>query len=116
MYELDHAKDQTMTILKLALANLVMWTRDGYFPAIYAQATWKRLEPFFRLPRRIAWSGDTVQVELRPFNDRRLTRDPAVLCQQVEAIRPRLPDGRRFLVRVASACPFPSAAPRDAAA
>ncbi|MGO8948215.1 MAG: hypothetical protein ACLQUY_11250 [Ktedonobacterales bacterium] len=36
MFELDHAKDQTMTMLKLALANLVMWTRDTYFPAIYA--------------------------------------------------------------------------------
>jgi hypothetical protein len=32
MYALDHAKDQTMTLLKLALANLVMWTRDRYFP------------------------------------------------------------------------------------
>ena len=36
MYELDHAKDQVMTTLKLALANLVMWTRDHYFPATYA--------------------------------------------------------------------------------
>ena len=36
MYELDHAKDQVMTTLKLALANLVMWTRDRYFPAPYA--------------------------------------------------------------------------------
>jgi len=25
MYELDHAKDQVMTVLKLALANVVMW-------------------------------------------------------------------------------------------
>ena len=31
MFELDHAKDQVMTVLKLALANLVMWTRDRYF-------------------------------------------------------------------------------------
>ena len=36
MYELDHAKDQVMTTLKLALANLVLWTRDQYFPATYA--------------------------------------------------------------------------------
>lgn len=36
MYELDHAKDQVMTVLKLALANLIMWTRDHYFPATYA--------------------------------------------------------------------------------
>ncbi len=27
MYELEHAKDQVMTVLKLALANLVMWCR-----------------------------------------------------------------------------------------
>jgi hypothetical protein len=39
MYELDHAKDQVMTVLKLALANLVLWTRDRYFPATYAQAS-----------------------------------------------------------------------------
>ncbi len=25
MYELEHAKDQVMTVLKLALANLAMW-------------------------------------------------------------------------------------------
>ena len=36
MYELNHAKDQMMTVLKLALANLVMWTRDTYFPTTYA--------------------------------------------------------------------------------
>jgi hypothetical protein len=104
MYELDHAKDQVMTALKLALANLIMWTRDHYFPATYAQATWRRLAPFFRLPGRIVWGRDTVQVELRPFNDRRLTRDLAVLCQQVEAARPRLPDGRLLVLRIAGAC------------
>jgi hypothetical protein len=27
MYELDHAKDQVMTVLKLVLANVVMWAR-----------------------------------------------------------------------------------------
>jgi hypothetical protein len=27
MYELDHAKDQVMTVLKLALANVVMWAQ-----------------------------------------------------------------------------------------
>jgi hypothetical protein len=36
-YELAHAKDQTMTVLKLALANLVLWTRDRSFPATYKQ-------------------------------------------------------------------------------
>ncbi len=101
MYELDHAKDQTMTVLKLALANLVMWTRDTYFPATYAQAAWHRLAPFFRLPGRIVWDTDTVTVELRPFNDRRLTRDLATLCQRVDAAWPRLPDGRLLVLGIA---------------
>jgi hypothetical protein len=104
MYELDHTKDQVMTVLKLALANLVMWTRDRYFPASYARATWHRLEPFLRLPGRIVWGTDTVTVELRPCNDRRLTRDLAGLCQRVEAARPRLPDGRVVVLRSAGVC------------
>jgi len=84
-----------MTVLKLALANLVMWTRDRYFPATYTQATWHRLAPFFRLPGRIVWGKDRVMVELRPFNDRRLTRDLIELCQRVEAAQPGCPmDGR----------------------
>jgi hypothetical protein len=33
MYALDNRKDQVMTVCKVALANLVMWTRDRYFPA-----------------------------------------------------------------------------------
>jgi len=32
MYELDNAKDQIMTVCKVALTNLVMWSRDHYFP------------------------------------------------------------------------------------
>lgn len=104
MFELNHAKDQTMTVLKLALANLVMWTRDRYFPASYAQATWHRLGPFFRLPGRVVWGTDMVTVELRPFNDRRLTRDLAALCQRVEAAQPRLPDGRRGVLWVVDSC------------
>lgn len=43
MYELDHRKDQVMTVCKVAMANLAMWVRDRYFPPSYAQATWKRL-------------------------------------------------------------------------
>ncbi len=46
MYELDNRKDQIMTVFKLVLANLVMWTRDQCFPASYAHATWARLAPF----------------------------------------------------------------------
>ena len=32
MYEVDSRKDQIMTVCKVALANLAMWTRDQYFP------------------------------------------------------------------------------------
>src|SRR5262249_43531303 len=50
MLEVDHAQDQVMTAFKLALINLVMWTRDRSFPPAHVHATWHRLEPFFRLP------------------------------------------------------------------
>jgi hypothetical protein len=103
MYELDNAKDQVMTVCKVALANLVMWTREMYFPPDFAQATWKRLEPFFQLPGTIVWSDDTVQVTLRPFNDRQLNRDLHALCMRVAAAAPRLPDGRRLLLTIGAA-------------
>ena len=94
MYELVHAKDQVMTVLKLALANVVMWTRDTYFPAGYAQATWRRLAPFFQLAGTVVPDACTVRVELRPFNDRALNRDLALLCERVNLAAPQLPDGR----------------------
>src|SRR5258708_26496853 len=50
MYEIDNRKDQVMTVCKVALAILAMWVCDHYFPPSYAQATWKRLLPFFQLP------------------------------------------------------------------
>ncbi len=53
MYELDDSKDQVMTVLKLALANLAMWVRDNYFPPEYACATWQRLAPLLRLPGQV---------------------------------------------------------------
>jgi hypothetical protein len=115
MYELDHRKDQIMTVCKVALANLVMWSRDHYFPATYAHATWQRLLPFFRLAGRVAEYPEMVRVELRPFNDRQLNRDLAAVCARVNELQPRLPDGRRLLFfvdggtclshkRAASAC------------
>ena len=103
MYQLDDAKDQVMTVCKTALANLVMWTRDRYFPGCYAQATWGRLAPFFHLPGRVVAGPDRVSVELRPFNDRRLTRDLVAVCARVEAARPRLPDGRSLILTVRGA-------------
>lgn len=99
MYELDDSKDQVMTVLKLALANLTMWVRDNYFPSEYGHATWQRLVPFFRLPGRVTWGGEAVDVELRGFNDRRLNRDLAAVSALVALHQLRLPDGHRVVVR-----------------
>ncbi len=103
MYELDHRKDQVMTICRVALANLGMWLRDHYFPASYAHATWRRLVPFFRLPGRVIATPEAVRVDLRPFNDRALNRDLAEVCARVAVAQPRLPDGRRLIVTVSGA-------------
>jgi hypothetical protein len=91
MYELDNRKDHVMTIFKVALTNLAMWTRDQYFPASYSNATWDRLAPFFRLPGIVRSSRQTVEVELRPFNDRQYNRDLHLLCQLVNQKQPHLP-------------------------
>ena len=104
MYELTNDKDQVMTVCKVALANLGMWTREPYFPADYRHATWQRLAPFFQLSGQVTWEQETVRVKLRPFNDRHLTRDLRALCDRVAAASPRLPDGR-FLVMTVAASP-----------
>jgi hypothetical protein len=106
MYELDNRKDQVMTVFKVALANLVMWTRDHYFPASFAHATWQRLAPFFRLPGLVIQGPKTVCVELCPFNDRQYNRDLAMLCERVNNAAPQLPDGRRLFFQVRDmSCP-----------
>jgi len=93
-----------MTVCKAALANLAMWVRDRCFPPSYAQATWKRLLPFFQLPGTITQDSTMVRVELRPFNDRALNRDLAILCEQVNQASLRLPDGRRLSFTMCSTC------------
>jgi len=103
MYELDHRKDQLMTVCKVALANLAMWVRDHYFPATYAHATWQRLLPFFRLTGRVMREADIVRVELRSFNDRQLNRDLVEVCTRVNQLQPALPDGRRLVLSVGGA-------------
>jgi hypothetical protein len=100
MYELDNSKDQVMTVFKVALVNLVMRTRDHYFPPSYAHATWKRLAPFFHLPGMVTQGQDTVEVALRPFNDKRYNQDLEALCERVNAAAPHLPDGRRLHISV----------------
>ncbi len=104
LYELDHRKDQVMTVCKVALANLAMWVRDSYFPPSYAHATWRRLLPFFQLPGAITQDATSVHVELRPFNDRVLNRDLTFVCDRVNQTSPRLPDGRRLSFTIRSTC------------
>ena len=82
------------------------WTRDHYFPASYAHATWLRLVPFFRLPGRLMRDATTVQVELRPFNDRALNRELALLCERVNQASPQLPDGHLLRFTLSSHCRF----------
>ena len=97
MYELDNRKDQIMTVCKLALANLAMWTRDQCFPASHAHATWARLAPFFQLSGTITSSRHTVSVQLHPFHDRHYNRNLSLLCQRVNEKQLHLPDGRLLL-------------------
>jgi len=100
MYELDNRKDQIMTVCKVSLANLGMWVRDHYFPASYAHASWDRLQAFFQLPGRIIWRTESVEVELKRFNDSALNRDLEMLCAKVAQGQPCLPDGRRLIFRM----------------
>jgi hypothetical protein len=48
----------------------------------------------FHLPGLVRQSQDTVEVSLRPFNDRQYNRDLAALCERVNAAASHLPDGR----------------------
>jgi hypothetical protein len=50
MYELDNRKDQMMTICKLALANLAMWTRDPVFSCFLRTCNLGALSPFLPTP------------------------------------------------------------------
>jgi len=100
MYELDNRKDHVMTVCKLALANLVMWTRDQCFPVSFAHATWARLAPFFQLPGLVISAQQMVSVQLHPFNDRHYNRDLALLCQRLNEKQLHLPDGRLLLFSI----------------
>ncbi len=101
---LPNRKDQVMTVCRLAQANVVMWTRDHYFPASYAHVTWARLAPFFQLRGVVISTRHTVSVELRSFNDRQYNRDLLTLCQRFNEQQIRLPDGRILVFSVKEAC------------
>jgi hypothetical protein len=100
MYELDHAKDQVMTLLKLGLANLGMWVRDQYFGESDQHCGWQRLLPFFKLGGWVTTTTNEVKLELCAFNNRALVRDLEELCRNVNTARVALPDGRRLVVAV----------------
>src|SRR2546425_1006958 len=100
MYELDHAKDQIMTLLKVALANLGMWVRDQYFGESYQHCGWQRLFPFFKLGGRMTTTESEVQLEFCAFNNRTLSRDLEEVCRNVNTRGATLPDGRRLVMAV----------------
>jgi len=100
MYELDHAKDQIMTLLKVGLANLGMWARDEYFGESYQHCGWQRLLPFFKLGGWVTTTANEVQLEVCAFNNRALVRDLEELCHKVNAASPTLPDGRRLVMSI----------------
>jgi len=100
MYELDHTKDQIMTVLKLGLANLGMWVRDQYVGESYQHCGWQRLWPFFTLGGWVTTTTNELQLEVCAFNNRALVRDLEELCRKVNAARVAFPDGRRFVVSV----------------
>ncbi len=100
MYELDHAKDQIMTLFKVALANLGMWVRDQYFGESYQHCSWQRLLPFFKLSGRMTTTEGKVQLEMCAFNNRDLARDVEEVCRNVNARGATLPDGRQLVIAV----------------
>jgi hypothetical protein len=100
MYELDHAKDQLMTLFKVGLANVGMWVRDQYFGENYQHCGWQRLWPFFKLGGWITETASEVQLEFCAFNNRALVRDLEEVCRKVNDGAVILPDGRRLVVTV----------------
>ena len=100
MYELDHAKDQIMTLLKVGLANLGMWVRDHYFGENYRHCGWQRLWPFFQLGGWISTTTSEVQLDVCAFNNRALRRDLEEVGRNVNSSGAILPDGRRLVVNV----------------
>ncbi len=100
MYELDHSKDQLMTLFKVGLANLGMWVRDHYFGESYHHCGWQRLLPFFKLGGWVTVTENEVKLDVCAFNNRALARDLEEVCHKVNEGAPILPDGRRLVMAV----------------
>lgn len=109
MLELDNAKDQVMTVFKLALANLGMWLRERCFPHNYTGCSWERLVPFFSLGGWVQEVKEVVRVELERFNNRKLNFDLALVCEKINQEELLLPDGRRLVVAFKSESTQPNA-------
>lgn len=77
----------------------------AFFPPRMLTLRGPRLVPFLRLPGRVQWGQEVVQVELRPFNNRQLYRYLLAVCRRVKDVQPRLPDGR-LLILHAPSLPF----------
>lgn len=108
MYELDHSKDQIMSLFKLGLANLGMWVRDHYFGEGYQHCGWQRLLPFFKLGGQITPTADEVHLQFSTFNNRVLDRDLEEVCRKVNSNRALLPDGRRLVLTVGERLRLPT--------
>ena len=100
MAELDNRKDQIMSCLVVALANLGMWVREQYFPTSYGGARWKRLAPFFKLGGWVRQDLQTIQVSLRGFNNSELNRDLREVCEKVNVAQLKMADGRQLLLGI----------------
>jgi hypothetical protein len=100
MAELDNRKDQIMSCLVVALANLGMWVGEQYFPSSYGGARWKRLAPFFKLGGWVRQDLQTIQVNLRGFNNSELNRDLREVCEKVNIAQLKMADGRQLLLGI----------------
>jgi hypothetical protein len=68
-----------------------------------SQAVLQDRPSFDQFRVQIFWGTETVEVELKRFNDRALNRDLERVCAKVVQEQPCLPDGRRLLFRVQGA-------------
>src|SRR5438876_2583702 len=84
-------------------------TRQRLVAAMHAGQSWQETARAEALPLnramayrsvRILWGTDTVEVELKSFNDRALNRDVMILCTKVAQDQPHLPDGCRLILRL----------------
>jgi hypothetical protein len=99
-YELDHTKDQLMTLFKVGLATLGRWVRAHSFGESYHHCGWLRWLPFFKLGGWVTVTESEVKLEVCACNNRTLTRDLVEVCHKVNAGALTLPHGRQLVMAV----------------